>query len=186
MINSMSIITRLNNASNKFFTDWRILDQSSVCLEFDKKYVYYVHARAWALKGWFGGMHSWMVFWSAEKNDWLVVELNDRETLEVQNANILYIWKDIGYQEYSPTVSKRTIDSKWFGASPTIAGKSLLTFDYSNIIELCEAYPFKQFVLTSRNCVTFTSYLIYKLNLDIKRPFRSIGFKNKKFWDNIY
>jgi hypothetical protein len=182
----MSIITKLNNASNKFFTDWRILDQSSVGLEFDKRYCYYVHARAWALKGYLGGMHSWFVFWSMELNDWLVVELNDRETLEIQNANILYIWKNVGYQEYSPTISKRVIDGKWFDASPIIAGKSLLNFDYSDIVKLCDDYPYKEFSLTSQNCVTFTSYLIYKLNLKISRPFRSIGFKNRKFWNRLY
>lgn len=182
MISSTSIITKLNNVSNKFFTDWKILDQSSAGLEFDKKYCYYVHARAWALKGYFGGMHSWLVFWSKEKNSWLVVELTDKETLEIQNANILYIWNNIGYREYSPTINQRIIDGKWFGAKPVIAGKCLLTFDYGDIVKLCNNYPFKEFILTSRNCVTFTSYLIERLNLDIKRPFRSIGFKNRRFW----
>jgi hypothetical protein len=159
------------------FKDWRLLDQSSIGLKFDKNYIYYVHSRAWALKGWLGGTHSWFVFYN--DNKWLVLELTDRETIEVQNANILYAWDN---QEHSPTISDRIPDAKWFGSSPVIVGSALNDLTYRNVVDICRNYPIKEFKLLTHNCNTFVSYIIYKLGLDIKRPLRSIGFKNKEFW----
>jgi hypothetical protein len=94
------------------FKDWRQLDQSSVGLIFEKQYVYYLHSRAWALKGWAGGTHSWITFWSAQHNKWLVVEFTDKETIEIQHAEILYSWNHVGYLEHSPIISNRINDAK--------------------------------------------------------------------------
>jgi len=164
------------------FKDWRLLDQSPVDLGFEKEYVYYVHARAWALKGWFGGTHSWTVFWSTEHSEWLVIELTDIETISVQQAKILWIKDNVDYQEHSPVISNRIPNAKWFGATPLIVGQCKNTFTYNDFAEVCKQYPIKNFKLLDQNCNTFTSFLIAKLNLKINRPLRSVGFKNKKYW----
>jgi hypothetical protein len=110
-----------------FFKDWRLLDQSPVGLPFEKEYIYYVHSRAWALTGWLGGTHSWLVFWSSDHN-------------------------------------------KWFGTVPRIHDRALNTVKYSDIENACQDYPFKEFDLLKRNCNTFASYIINKLNLNITPP----------------
>jgi len=168
------------------FKDWKLLDQSSAGLSFEKEYSYYIHSRAWALKGWLGGTHAWIVFWSIDHNRWLVVELTDHETIGVQNANVLYSQEAVGFQERCPMISDRTPDAKWFGSTPTVVGKSCATFSFDELIAACKAYPFKEFKLISCNCITFVSYLIVKLNLNISRPIRSYGFKDHKFWKNLH
>ena len=162
------------------FKDWRTGDQSSVNLSFDKDYVYYIHARAWALKGWLGGTHSWTVFWSNEHNQWLVAEISDKETLTVQQAKILWIQPYAGLFDKVPVISNRVPDARWFGSTPIIVGSSYKTFNYYDIVAVCEEYPKKEFQLLTTNCNTFTSFLVHRLNLKIKRPLRSIGFKKWK------
>jgi hypothetical protein len=165
------------------FKDWRLLDQSSVGLVFDKKYFYYVHSRAWALKGWLGGTHSWFVFWSVEYDRWLVLELTDRETIDVQTATPLYMWI-VKYTDHTPTISNRVPDAKWFGSTPIVVGKTLNNLTYQEIVDVCNSYPIKEFKLITHNCNTFASYVLYKLHLTIKRPLRSIGFKDTTWWKN--
>lgn len=162
------------------FKDWRTGDQSSVNLSFDKDYVYYIHARAWALKGWLGGTHSWTVFWSNEHNQWLVAEISDKETLTVQQAKILWIQPYAGLFDKVPVISNRVPDARWFGSTPIIVGSSYKTFNYYDIVAVCKEYPKKEFRLLTTNCNTFTSFLVHRLNLKIKRPLRSIGFKKWK------
>lgn len=163
-----------------FFKNWRFLDQSKVNLPFEKEYVYYVHARAWALKGYLGGTHSWTVFWSTEHDQWLVVELSDIETIDVQQGTILWMRNDIGYQDRGPIISNRAPNAKWFGATPIIVGKSKNTFIYDDFVKVCDQYPIQNFKLLNFNCNTFTSFLSAKLNLNIRRPLRSIGYKKWK------
>ena len=165
-----------------FFKDWRLLDQSPVGLPFEKEYIYYVHSRAWALKGWLGGTHSWITFWSNQHDKWLVVELTDKETITIQHANLLYVWDNVGYRAHCPIVSDRTPDAKWFGTIPKIHKRVLNTVKYSDIEQACRDYPFKEFDLLTRNCNTFSSYIIDKLNLNIEPPLRSFGFRGNKFW----
>lgn len=167
------------------FQDWRILDQSPVGLYFDKRYIYYIHSRAWALKGWLGGTHSWFTFWSEIHERWLVLELTDTETINVQNASIYWIRDNVEYREHSPVISNRINDAKWFGSIPTIVGKAKLQVLYSDIERACAMYPHTQFDLIGHNCNTFASYILYKLNLEIPRPLRSIGFKNSRYWEKI-
>jgi hypothetical protein len=181
MTDSTSIITRLNNATNRLFKDWKLLDTSSADLNLDKSYFYYLHARAWALKGWLGGTHSWFAFWSKEKNSWLVLELTDLETLDVQKAKPLYINK-VAYTEHSPVISNRTPDAMWFDARPKILGNVLNNFKYKEIEQVCKDYQMQDFDLLSANCNTFASYVIYKLDLGFSKPLRSYGFKNNKHW----
>ena len=125
------------------FTDWRLLDQSPVDLTLDKRYVYYIHARAWALKGWLGGTHSYTTFWSEKHNEWLVIELSDKETLDVQNATVYYIWDDVAYSQHSPIISNRNPAAKWFGATPIIVGRSKNEYAYDDFEQLAKEYPLK-------------------------------------------
>ena len=117
-----------------FFKDWRLLDQSPVGLPFEKEYIYYVHSRAWALKGWLGGTHSWITFWSSKHDQWMVVELTDIETISVQKGRLYWLRDNIGYQEHSPIISNRTPNAKWFGSTPIVVGKCKNTFT-SNPLE---------------------------------------------------
>ena len=181
MIDSTLIITKLNNAASRLFKDWRILDKSSTNLNLDKSRFYYLHARAWALKGWLGGTHSWFAFWSTEKSSWLVLELTDPETLDVQEADAMYI-RNVGYTDHSPVISNRIPDAKWFGANPIIIASTENRFTYKDIERVCNEYNFKEFNLIDSNCNTFASYVIHKLGLGFSRPFRSWGFKNNEHW----
>jgi hypothetical protein len=168
------------------FKDWRLLDQSPVDLNLNRDYVYCIHSRAWALKGWLGGTHSWTTFWSEEHQQWLVIELSDKETINVQQASLYWIREDVEYQEHSPIISNRCPTAKWFGTIPIILGKHRNTFTYSDFVNVCKSYPIKKFKLLNQNCNTFTSFLIARLNLDIKRPVRSIGSRNKRYWNELY
>ena len=159
------------------FKDWRLLDQSPVDLGFEKDNVYYVHSRAWALKGWLGGTHSWTVFWSTKHSQWMVIELTDLETISVQNGHVYWVRPKIGYQEHSPIISNRMPNAKWFGSTPVVVGQCKNTFTYDDFVEVCESYPIQDFRLVDRNCNTFTSFVISELNLNIQRPIRSIGFR---------
>ena len=176
---SLQLVKQLfNNVT--VFRDWREEDQSSINYSFNKDYVYYVHARAWALKGWLGGTHSWIVFWSEQHNHWAVVEISDKETLIIQQAKILWIQPYAGLFDKVPIISSRVPDAKWFGAKPIIVGRSPKTFGYNDIVLACKEYPKKEFQLLTTNCNTFTSYLVHKFDLKIKRPIRSVGYKKWK------
>jgi hypothetical protein len=168
-----------------FFKDWRLLDQSPVDLLIEKEYVYYIHSRAWALKGLLGGTHSWIAFWSSEHNEWLVIELSDQETVEVQKGNIYWIRDSASYQEHSPIISNRIPNAKWFGTTPAIVGKCKNNISYKEFINVCKTYPIQNFRLIDQNCNTFTSFLISELQLNIRQPLQSIGFRSNRYWKKI-
>jgi hypothetical protein len=160
--------------------DWRLCDQSVIPLDLDQNCFYYLQAQAWHLKGYLGGTHSWFAFWH---NHWLVIELTDRETLEIQKANFIYSPRSANYTGHSPYISDRQYNAKWFGHAPYIVD-SCPAIGYDRLIEVANSYPFKDFKTLYRNCNTFASYLIYKLKLPLKRPFRSVGFRNSNWWDH--
>lgn len=168
------------------FKDWRLLNTSSVKLDFDQRYLYYVHSRAWALKGWLGGTHSWIVFWSSETNSWLSMELTTKETLGFQGTQNVYYIRDVDPSLHSPVISDRCPDGKWFGSTPTVVDRCLNKFSLSDLEQLCNEYPFDEFNLFSKNCNTFTSYVNYKLKLGLKKPIRSVGAKGDFFWNKFY
>jgi hypothetical protein len=166
-----------------FFKDWRECDQSRIQMKLDKSKFYYIQAQAWALKGYLGGTHSYCVFWDKE---WLVVELSDEETLSYQGGRVLYNgapYNDITHR--APVISTRPYNAKWFGNTPYIVDSCKSTISYSDVLYACKKYPFTEFKLLTQNCNTFTSFLINELKLDLKRPLRSMGFKNKNWWNNV-
>lgn len=166
----------------KIFRDWRELDQTLVNLNFKKGYIYYVHSRAWALKGWCGGTHAWITMWSEEYSKWIVVELTDRETITVQQGSLIWVNDNMLLQEYGPIISDRINNAKWFGSTPSIVGKAAATVSLADLVDICQSYPLTGFNLVTRNCNTFISYVIYRLKLNIRRPMRSVGFKSKRYW----
>ena len=165
------------------FKDWRLLSTETVPLPFVKGRIYYLHARAWALKGYLGGTHSWSTFWSPEHNKWLVVELTDEETISYQNAKILFTRStSTDKTEHSPIISTREPNQRWFGCEPYIVDSSLQNFTYDDIVKACREYPIDEFIMIKRNCNTFSSYLNWKLGLNLKRPFRSVGYRPAAWW----
>jgi hypothetical protein len=164
-----------------FFTDWRFLDIDIIPMDLDKSRMYYIHAQAWGLKGYLGGTHSWTTFYSKQHDSWLVVELSDLETIMVQGASIVYVGNPKDIFEHSPFITKRPYNSRWFSKDPVIVD-SCPTVEFEQILSAVKAYPFKKFKLLYRNCNTFTSYLIYKLNLPLHRSIKSIGFRSKHWW----
>lgn len=171
----------------KLFKDWRECDQSCVVLPLQREKVYYIQARAWHFKGYLGGTHSWITLWSNEYNEFVTIELSDRETLKHQGARILLDsnkTNDDG--KHSPVISARKYNSKWFGAKPAIVSESYAYVSYKQLADICNSYPISEYRTLTRNCNTFISYVIFKLNLNIRRPVRSVGFKNKQWWEKNY
>jgi hypothetical protein len=166
-----------------FFKHWKLCDQDLVPLEFDQGRFYYIQAQAWALKGYLGGTHSYCTFWSRDHNSWMVVELTDPETVSYQNCQTFYTnVKTADPTEHSPIITNRAPNARWFGHNPYIVDSCPMTADYKDIVKACAEYPLTGFVLISQNCNTFTSYLIWKLKLNLRRPFRSVGFRSKSWW----
>jgi len=161
------------------FKDWRDCDQTTVPLDLCQDRFYYIQAQAWHLKGYLGGTHSWFAFWH---NQWLVIELTDLETLHVQNSKAVHIPWTTGYTDHAPYISNRPYNARWFGHRPYIVD-SCPAVSYGQLVQVANSYPFKDFKILYRNCNTFASYLIYKLGLPLKRPFRSVGFRNSSWWD---
>lgn len=183
MIDNMTIT--LKCVKNIFFKDWRICDQTPIEMNLKKENIYYIHAKAWHIKGFLGGTHSYFTFYHLDK--WLVVELTDMETLGYQNASILFGPRNLEDQTIRrPYISNRKYNAKWFGNVPKIVGFSKCNVSYEEIVNACKEYKITDFSLLRRNCNTFASYVLYKLNLDIKKPLISIGFKNKNWWMENY
>lgn len=165
-----------------WFKDWRRCSQDIIPLELDTDQIYYIHAKAWHIKGYLGGTHSWTTFYDHTHNRWLVAEYTDRETLAYQNAKIIYdgnLTKDD--KKHAPYISDRPYNAQWFGSDPKIVDHCLAC-EADKILAACKSFPYDGFSLLTLNCNTFTSYLHYKLNLNLKRPLRSVGYKNKDKW----
>lgn len=162
-----------------FFQDWKLCNQEPVSsIQLDRDKFYYLHARAWNFKGYIGGTHSWCVFFHRR---WLVVEYTDMETIQVQNAQVIYGPNDIELTERAPFITDRIYNARWFGSKPCVVDYCK-AIPYSDVLDCVKSYPLTGFNLLNRNCNTFTSYLIARLDLKLKRPLRSVGFKSKNWW----
>lgn len=165
------------------FTDWRECNQNLIPMNLDKCIVYYMQARAWHIKGYLGGTHSWTTFYSDLHNSWLVAEYTERETLSYQMGEIIYDGNNtLDDTRYAPYITTRPFNAQWFGADPYIVDCCFSPL-YNQILKACVEFPYNEFNLLYLNCNTFTSYLHWKLNLNLKRPLRSVGYKNKHWWE---
>jgi hypothetical protein len=170
-----------------FFKDWRECSQDILPLNLNKKRFYYIQAQACYLKGYFGGTHSYCTFWDRNYKKWLVIEKTKMETLLHQNCDVVYCGIDSKeLNNPMPYISTRIPNAQWFGHNPYVVDSCINTIQLKELIEVCKEYPYKEFNLLTRNCNTFTSFLIWKLNLKLKKPFKSFGFKTKSHWKKYY
>jgi hypothetical protein len=159
---------------------WKYCSQNKVSLDLPFVGVHYIQAQAWGLKGYLGGQHSCLVFNHQEVP--IVVEITDRDTLMCQDGVVLFDGtKQKNYQEMAPFISTRSYDRQWFGNDPKLICSLDEHFNYSEIVTACSNYPF-EFDLLTRNCNTFCSYLLWKLNINMRTNSVSIGFKPKNWW----
>lgn len=170
MIGSTTITTRWNK-----FSDWRDADisKTNVLKHIKLPATCFLSANAWGLKGKLpGGKHSWI----AEYNGytWKTFEITDRETIEIQQANILFCERD-NYTERQLIVSDRDPSTLWFGNQPRLDG----IFNWKGIEEY---YPLNTNInLAFNNCNTYLSYIAWRYHFKLKLPY--IGFKDKSFWE---
>jgi hypothetical protein len=178
----MFLLRLFRTIFESIFGDWRTQDVSLVDLRLDPSQIYYFLARTCGFKGWLGGTHSWMGFWSEEKKRWLVLELSDIETVSIQKANILFATTDDLFDR-GPILSDRDPRQKWFGAIPRIVDQQRRTMRTRDVIEVSRRYPFSDYRLLSRNCNTFFSFANLELGVHFRRPFRCVGYRSKTWWE---
>ena len=164
------------------FKDWRECTQDLKPLDLNKSQLYYIQARAWNNKGWIGGTHSYTTFFSEEHKSWMVAEYTERETLSYQNGVTVYDGNLTSDDtKHAPYISTRSYNAQWFGANPYIVDTCLAP-TYKEVQQACVEFPYSEFNILNLNCNTFTSYLHWKLGLPLRRPLRSVGYKNKDWW----
>lgn len=167
---------------NLGFKDWRTCSQNLIPLTLDKNRFYYIQAQAWALKGYIGGTHSYSAFWSEDHRSFLIAEYSDAETVSYQTSQVIYDGNYNQRTEHTPFITARPYNAQWFGKNPYIVD-SCPTVEYYKVLYACKEYPLSGFDIIRKNCNTFTSYLHWKLELDLKRPIRSVGYKSKRWWN---
>ena len=168
------------------FKDWRECSQDLVPIELDQSRIYYMQARAWNLKGYLGGTHSYTTFYSNEHKAWTVIEYTERETLSYQGGVTLYDGnRSSDDTAHAPYISTRPYNAQWFGADPYVVDFTHAPL-YNDVLKACKEFPLQGFRLIDLNCNTFTSYLHWSLGLHLKRPLRSVGYRNKDWWQSRY
>jgi hypothetical protein len=171
---------------NLGFKDWRECSQDLKELGLDSSRLYYIQARAWNLKGYLGGTHSWTTFYSQQHKSWLVIEYTERETLGYQDGTIIHDGNPTSDDtKHGAYITTRAPNAQWFGADPYIVD-SCPAPSYEEVLKACETIPYDGFRLLDLNCNTFTSYLHWRLGLHLRRPLRSVGYKNKDWWQSRY
>lgn len=173
MIDSTIITTKWNK-----FSDWRDADisKTNILSHIKNPVTCFLSSNAWGLKGKLpGAKHSWI----AEYNGytWKTFEITDRETIDVQQANILFCERD-SYTERQLIVSDRDPTTMWFGNQPRMDA----IFNWKGIEN---GYPLNTNInLLFNNCNTYLSYIAWRYHFKINLPY--IGFKSKQFWQKIH
>lgn len=162
------------------FGDWRGLSCASAGVKLDPQRVYYWHSRTHGLKGRLGGTHGHISFYDQQ---WYTVEITDEETLEYQCCEIAYRGTE-EYQSRAAFISTRLPDQQWFGNPATVVSTCYDRLTLDQVAQACELYPITEFNLLRRNCNTFVSYLIYKLDLNLNKPMIAVGYKSRNYWKN--
>jgi hypothetical protein len=169
-------------------SDWRKSDVSPVNMDLNKNKIYAFSARSVGLKGYLGGSHTWYGFWSKEQQKWLVIELTDLESLEIQKAEVLFKTTN-DYLKLSPFIVARDPRGRWFGAHPKIVDECFGSLDFSDLVNYCKLYPFEQYKVLSQNCNSFFSFLNFKFNqdyqYDFKKPALIVGYKKPEVWQSL-
>jgi hypothetical protein len=173
---------------DKLFGDWREKSVAT-CGYLDIPGIYLMAARAFGLKGYLGGLHSWIVQVSASGVQ-TVVEITDLETLEYQGVKTHEHYREQpGYTERMVVKTSRDGFQRWFGAEPKILDFTPIGHDL-DLSALCRCYPHlrDEFQLLDLNCNTFVSWVVYHLSLSgISLKFaKTFGTKNNKYWEKFY
>lgn len=173
MIDSMTITTRWS----KLLPDWRDADisETNVLDHFRLPTTCFMSASAWGIKGKMpGGKHSWIA--QFDGNDWTTYEITDIETINTQNAKILYAEID-SYTQRQLIVSNRNPATMWFGNKPRVD----TIHDY---VQIQPEYPFNDNInLLFNNCNTYLSYVAWRHGFNVSLPY--VGYKEKHFWDKM-
>ena len=169
------------------FGDWRTKDISLVPLEFQTNRIYLLASRAVGLKGHlFRAKHTYVYWFSKGQNEWLNIEINDHETIEIQKAKIVHQSTD-DFLKMAPFVTHRKANQKWFGSKPKILDSIELKVYDEDMFNFAINYPIKNYQLIFGNCNTFTSYLNYQLESNYKVKFNYSTFlwgdRPKFYWD---
>jgi hypothetical protein len=166
------------------FKHWKKCSQEYRPMDLSYDGFYYINAQAWHIKGYLGGRHSWCAF---KHNDrWLTVELTTRETLDVQKAEIILTSdRHAPYDAHRPFISTRAPNRQWFGHDPHVQWIHPYRVKFNDVVDACYEYPHqKEFNLLTKNCNTFTSFLLWKLKVDARIPtWLQYGWKSAKYWD---
>lgn len=160
---------------------WKECSQDIIPMDLQYGGVYIINAQAWHLKGYLGGKHTWLAF---KDKEWMVAELTTRETLNEQDAAILYDGA-FANDDHGPFISTREPNRQWFGHDPHVVWIHPYTIDRQQVFDVCKQYPIKEFKLLSQNCNTFISYLVWRLNIDM-RGRKNYGYKSIGWWNDRY
>lgn len=160
------------------FKDWRECSQEPRPLDLQYNGLYYIDAQAWHIKGYLGGRHSWCTF-NMPKYGWVVVELTTRETLRVQNTRDIIYDGGVGLPEdaHAPFITNRPPNRQWFGHDPKVVWVHPYRVEYEDVEVACKSYPYKEFNMLTRNCNTFTSWLMHHLGVNVRTLMKPIGWK---------
>lgn len=166
------------------FKHWKECTQELRPMDLSYNGLYYIKAQAWHIKGYLGGNHSWCGF---KHNDrWLVVELTTRETVDVQSCSvILDSNRHAAYDAHRPMITTRAPNMQWFGHDPKVEWIYPYEVKLNDVIDACYEYPHqKEFNLLTKNCNTFTSFLLWKLKIEPRTAtWMEYGWKSAKYWD---
>lgn len=140
--------------------------------------IHLLSARAFGLKGYIGGQHSWVAQVGLDGQQH-VFELTDAETLSVQGATTCSSFTEPSFLAPFYKViyaSDRAAGQRWFGAKPTVWKSWRPELSYLDVVELVTEYPHHgEFHVLGKNCNTFSSWLTWRISELLGDRFKMTG-----------
>ncbi len=168
--------------------DWRKMDTSLIEMDFNKNRTYLLATRSVGTKGWLGGKHSFIYWFSQSQQKWLTVEITDHETLEIQKAKIVLKFTN-DFLKMAPFITMREANQRWFGAKPRIIDSIELNISDEDMYNFVTQYPIKEYQVFTQNCNTFTSFLNHQIKLKYGKNFRIscllLGYRTSLHWNLV-
>lgn len=154
--------------------------------------IYFTSAKAFGLKGYLGGVHSWLTYVKRGKHT--VIETTDRETLIVQRAKKIIPLSPVENDEQKTVfISDRNGTQQWFGMKPVyweILPTNLISL--KTIEDIAKSYPYlgHEFDLFKLNCNTFMSWLHYRVEQHVDMKLNrlknvSLGGRSAAYWSKV-
>lgn len=157
------------------FSDWRFADisETDVLSSIKTPATCFLSANAFGLKGKLpGGKHTWIATFDGSR--WKTFEITDIETIEIQQARVLYSEHD-SFTQRQLIISNRNPSTVWFGNRPRLDR----IYKY---VDIEYEYPKNTNInLLTNNCSTYVSYIIWKYGFETTMPY--VGFKQKEYWE---